>query len=101
MELVEIKFLDPEFTLQALPDSGAARTVIPKNECPERVILEPSRTVLGAANGTPLRNLGKFQFNCQAKGGPTTKISAFVSPDIKEGSGVASVCSLLVVVLDL
>lgn len=53
MDYVEITTLDKQI-FTALPDSGAASTVLPLEVCPKGTVLEPSHTVLSAANGTHL-----------------------------------------------
>lgn len=51
MELIEITTTNNN-VLKALPDSGAACTVFPQKTCPKGTVLEPSHTILSAANGT-------------------------------------------------
>ncbi|TRY77792.1 hypothetical protein TCAL_16673 [Tigriopus californicus] len=85
MDIVQVRGTDQtghDFYLEALPNSGAAKTVIPPKACPKGTKLGPSSTKLRAANCTSLQNLGKFEFDCQAEGGPVAKISAAVSPNI-------------------
>jgi hypothetical protein len=87
MEIVQVRGTDQtghDFYLEALPDSGAATTMIPPKACPEGTKLGPSNTKLRAANGMSLQNLDKFEFDCQAEGGPVPKTSAAVSPDIAD-----------------
>jgi hypothetical protein len=70
------------FNLDVLPDTGAARTVLPTKMVPPGVPLVPSVTRLIAANGGQLRNVGKMEFMAVAPGGRPTTISAVVSPDL-------------------
>jgi hypothetical protein len=72
----------PEITLRAVPDSGAARTVLPSSAVPAGAVLLPSKARLRAANGTGFETAGIAAFTACIGAGPTVAIRAVVTPDL-------------------
>ncbi|XP_059080426.1 uncharacterized protein LOC131878462 [Tigriopus californicus] len=68
--------------ITAIPDTGATRTLIPASKLPPDIMPQPSSTNLVAANGSSITNAGSISVVVSVLGGPTTSISAIVSPDL-------------------
>jgi hypothetical protein len=68
-----------EVKLVVIPDTGAARTIIPLKAVPAGAVVAPSRTRLFTAGGAPLDNSGTVSFSACVAGGPRTVIQAVVS----------------------
>jgi hypothetical protein len=69
-------------SLRAVPDTGAATTVLPLAAIPAGVDLVPSRMNLRAANGTGFATAGTVSFTASIGLGPKVAITAVVTPDL-------------------
>jgi hypothetical protein len=67
---------------RTIPDTGAARTVLPLAAVPAGATISPSSARLTAANGTKFVTTGTVTFLGRVAAGPRVPIKAVVTPDL-------------------